>query len=158
PRRAPVGVRAASRVGRDDVGHPAAAAVEEAIDATSAGGSRGFRVLTVTSNKGGVGETTVATNLSVYFRALREDVPVLLLGLDDHRLIDRMFQIDAAGGPAIESALRSGDLAPAIRLGQYGVHYVPSSAEIGDLKHELRDPFYLLEVLRRTDWRGLVVI
>ncbi len=35
--------------------------------------SRPFQVLTVTSNKGGVGKTTVATNLAVYLRALRED-------------------------------------------------------------------------------------
>jgi len=133
--------------------------VDEPIDATRAGDAPSFRVLTVTSNKGGVGKTTVATNLAVYFRALREDLPVLLIGLDDHRLIDRMFEIEVgASGPAIESALRNGDLAPAIRLGQYGVHYVPSSVEISDLKQELCDPYYLLEVLRRSQWRGLVVI
>jgi cellulose biosynthesis protein BcsQ len=144
------------------LGHNAAEpdrVVGSRTDAKGAGDPRGFRVLTVTSNKGGVGKTTVATNLAVYFRALREDLPVLLIGLDDHQLIDRMFEIDTtARGPAIESVLRSGDLTPAIRLGQYGVHYVPSSAEIGDLKQELRDPFYLLEVLHRAAWRGLVVI
>jgi cellulose biosynthesis protein BcsQ len=148
--------------GETTLGHNAAEpdlAVGSPTDAQRVGDSRGFRVLTVTSNKGGVGKTTVATNLAVYFRALREDLPVLLIGLDDHHLIDRMFEIDTATrGPAIEAALRNGDLAPAIRLGQYGVHYVPSSAEISDLKQELRDPFYLLEVLRRTAWRGLVVI
>ena len=39
--------------------------------------SRPFRVLTVANNKGGVGKSTLATNLAVYFRALREDLPVL---------------------------------------------------------------------------------
>jgi cellulose biosynthesis protein BcsQ len=128
-------------------------------DAQATGEAHGYRVLTVTSNKGGVGKTTVATNLAIYFRALREDLPILLVGLDDHQLIDRMFAIEGGErGARVEAALRDGDLAPAIRLGQYGVHYVPSSPEISELKGELRDPFYLHEVLRRTAWQGLVII
>ena len=59
--------------------------------------ARPFRVLTVTNNKGGVGKTTLATNLAVYFRALREDLPVLFLALDDQPLPDRMFGL---GGEA----------------------------------------------------------
>jgi cellulose biosynthesis protein BcsQ len=132
---------------------------EPKTDAMGAREPHAYRVLTVTSNKGGVGKTTVATNLAIYFRALREDLPILLVGLDDHRLIDHMFAIEpGARGPSIEAALRGGDLAPAIRLGQYGVHYVPSSPEISELKGELRDPFYLQEVLQRTGWQGLVII
>ncbi len=133
--------------------------MEPEADAQAAGETGAYRVLTVTSNKGGVGKTTVATNLAIYFRALREDLPILLVGLDDHQLIDRMFAIEGkTGGTRVEAALRDGDLAPAIRLGQYGVHYVPSSPEISELKGELRDPFYLHEVLRRTAWKGLVII
>ena len=55
-----------------------------------------LRVVTVASNKGGVGKTTIATNLAVYLRALREELPILVLGLDDQDVIQRMFALDAS--------------------------------------------------------------
>ena len=120
---------------------------------------RPFQVLTVTNNKGGVGKTTLAANLAVYFRALREDLPVLFLALDDQPLPDRMFALDAeAPRETMATALRRGRLDPAIRLGQYGVHYVPTSPEINELKREIQDPFYLKKVFQGLDWRGIVVV
>jgi cellulose biosynthesis protein BcsQ len=115
--------------------------------------------LTVTSNKGGVGKTTVATNLAVYFKALRPDLPILILGFDDQATIDRMFAL----GPetpreTMTSALRAGNFAPAVQLGQYGIHYVPTASDICEVKSEIRDPFHLQTVLHRTDWHGLIII
>jgi Flp pilus assembly CpaE family ATPase len=122
-------------------------------------GPRPFQVLTVAANKGGVGKTTIATNLAVFLRALREDLPILVLEFDDQTMPDRMFSIDrGAPGLDIAAALRSGSFAEAARLGQYGVHYVPSSARISDLKREIEDPAYLQSVLLRTGWEGLVII
>jgi cellulose biosynthesis protein BcsQ len=117
-------------------------------------------VITVASNKGGVGKTTVATNLAVYLRALREELPILVIGLDDQDLIERMFALDARApaGPTVLDALRSRALAPAIRLGQYGVHYVPPSPTISDGESGLSDPFALRQLLVETGWNGLVVI
>jgi cellulose biosynthesis protein BcsQ len=120
---------------------------------------RPFQVVTVTSNKGGVGKTTVAGNLAVYFRALCEELPVLMLGFDDQRVLDQMFAIGAEPPEAtLDDALRAGDLGGAIRMGQYGVHYVPSSDDLFDLKRAIDDPFHLQQVLLETGWEGLVVI
>jgi len=123
------------------------------------GRPRPFQVLTVASNKGGVGKTTIATNLAVFLRALREDLPILVLEFDDQTMPDRMFAIDRR--PAawdVASALRAGSFAEAARLGQYGVHYVPSSPDMSALKREIEDPHYLQSVLLRTGWTGLVII
>jgi cellulose biosynthesis protein BcsQ len=118
-----------------------------------------FRVLTVTSNKGGVAKTTLATNLAVYFRALDETLPVLIVGLDDQPMLERMFCFDAEKPREnVLTAVRAGSLDGAIRLGQYGVHYVPTSEHVGDLKREIDDLFYLRRVLERTNWKGLVIL
>ena len=55
------------------------------------------QVLAVVSNKGGVGKTTVATNLAIYLRALHEDLPVALVTLDDQSIVERMFRLCAEG-------------------------------------------------------------
>lgn len=118
-----------------------------------------FRVVCVTSNKGGVGKTTIATNLAVSLRALRPDVPVLFLGLDDQMFVNRMFSLHyVLEGGSVATALRAGSFEGAIRLGQHGVHFVPASPAISELKPELSDPFRLRALVERSGWRGLVVI
>jgi len=96
---------------------------------------RPLRVVSVSSNKGGVGKTSIATNLAVYLRALREDLPILLLGFDEQPMIDRMFAIDPDARRATTAdALRRGSFDSFIELGQYGVHFVPSSPDMFELK------------------------
>jgi cellulose biosynthesis protein BcsQ len=49
-------------------------------------------VITVSSEKGGVGKTTLATNLAIYLAAMRENLPVTIFSFDNHFTIDRMFE------------------------------------------------------------------
>jgi Flp pilus assembly CpaE family ATPase len=153
PPRAPGPVRPLRAVRTPSAVLPSAPAPERSY------ARRAFQVLTISSNKGGVGKTTIATNLAVFLRALREDLPILVIELDDQTMPDRMFAIDKRStGLDVASALRAGTFAEAARLGQYGVHYVPSSPCMSDLKREIEDPFYLQRVLLRTGWKGLVII
>jgi len=121
--------------------------------------SRPFRVVTLASNKGGVGKTTLTVNLAVLLRALEPETPVLVLGLDDQDLIDRMFASgDEPPGPDVADALRAGALAPAVRRGRFGVDYVPTSPRAGELKREIARPDALAEALAASGRSGFVLI
>jgi cellulose biosynthesis protein BcsQ len=121
--------------------------------------ARSYKVVTVASNKGGVGKTTIASNLPVFMGALREDLPVLVIGLDDQSVIDRMFELDLAydAGGVVEG-LREGSFRSHLRVGQYGIHYVPSSAHFEDLAAVVSHTGQLRAALDATDWEGLVVV
>lgn len=117
------------------------------------------RVLTVASNKGGVGKTTVASNLAIYFRALREDVPVLIVGLDDQSTLDRMFSLgDRAGGEGnLKHGFAERSFDRVARLGQYGVHFVPSPPDLIGLKARAEDPGTLRRIVARSGLTGIVI-
>ena len=117
------------------------------------------RVVSVINNKGGIGKSTIATNLAVYLRALHEDLPILVVSLDDQSLVDRMFHVE--GNRPVESltdALRRGTLNQAICLGQYGIHYVPTCRRVSELKREVSDPHFIRRVLVHTAQSGLVIL
>lgn len=120
---------------------------------------RPFKVISVTSNKGGVGKTTLACNLAVYLRAMQEDLPILILTLDDQLVVDRMFSTDGrASERNLLDAIRSGDLLSAIKLGQFGIHYVSACTDAAKLKTTTTDLFHLQRILEFAGWDGLVII
>ena len=117
-------------------------------------------VIAVCSNKGGVGKTTVATNLAIYVRALHDDLPVLLVGLDDQSVIDRMFRIrrPTPGEGHLKHGWAERSLERVVQLGQYGVHFVPPPPDTALLKHRAEDPHTLRNILARTAFEGLVLL
>jgi cellulose biosynthesis protein BcsQ len=118
---------------------------------------RRAKTLSIVSNKGGVGKTTVATNLAIYLRALHEDLPVALVTLDDQSIVERMFRLSPAGPEAQNLkhgwSVRCFDRA--LALGEYGIHFVPPPPDTGPLKARARDPRTLARILEATDFDGL---
>jgi cellulose biosynthesis protein BcsQ len=107
-----------------------------------------------------VGKTTLATNLAVYLRALREDLPVAVLSLDDQRTVDRMFALrpPQPGDGNLKHAWAERSLDRVLQLGEYGVHFVPSPPDVALLKARAEDPAALRRILERTEFAGLFVL
>ena len=117
-------------------------------------------MVAVASNKGGVGKTTLATNLAIYLRALHDELPVLLVTLDDQSIVERMFRI-GGGAPSarnLTQAFAQRTLDGVVQLGQYGVHFVPPCADLEALKLRVSEPFALKEILDATHWEGVVLL
>jgi cellulose biosynthesis protein BcsQ len=106
-----------------------------------------------------VGKTTVATNLAIYFRALREELPVLLVGLDDQSTLDRMFALrePRPGDGNLKHAFSERSFDRVAQLGQYGVHFVPSPPDLIGLKARAEDIGTLRRIVDRTEWDGIVI-
>ncbi len=117
-------------------------------------------VITISSNKGGVGKTTVATNLPIFLRAIAEELPVLLVGLDDQQVVDRMFAIRERrpGDRNLKHAWAERSFSGVAQVGQYGIHFVPSPVETNLLRSRAEDPLTLRRMLERTGWDGVVII
>ena len=140
---------------------PADAATEVQMPALAAAssGNSGMRVVTLVNSKGGVGKTTLANNLAVYLRTVESSVAVLVVGLDDQTGPDDMFAMDdEVHEDTTYTALQRRSFETAIRLGRYGVHYVPSSPRVVEFARRSLDPSLLLDALQRAAFQGIVIL
>ena len=116
-------------------------------------------VITVSSEKGGVGKTTLATNLAVYLKALGEDLPVTIFSFDNHFTVDKMF-----GFPnqkltgSVEDLLTGVPLRELLHTGQFGVEYIPSSENLALVKGALRSPMILARLFAQAELPGILII
>ena len=115
----------------------------------------GLFVVTVASEKGGVGKTTIATNLAVYLKALFEDLPVTIVSFDNHFSVDNMFAIGSHRGLSVAEVFGETPLDQLVQLGEYGVQFMLSERQMQPPNDDVR---HLSRVLGRGDLTGILII
>ncbi len=116
-------------------------------------------VITISSEKGGVGKTTLATNLAIFLKALDENLPVSIFSFDNHFTIDKMFSIrgQKLQGSVADLLMETSGV-DLLHTGQYGVNYIPSSSSLADLKTSMRGPMVLARLLAASRIPGILII
>lgn len=112
-------------------------------------------IVTVASEKGGVGKTTIATNLAVYLKALREDLPATIASFDNHFSVDQMFAIQSRTHGSVADLLDAGLGRELTELGEYGVQFIRSERR---LETPEGPPKKLADRLRQLDLDGILVL
>ncbi len=116
-------------------------------------------VITVSSEKGGVGKTTLATNLAVYLKALSEDLPVTILSFDNHFTVDRMFRLSSDQAEYhVGHLFRDVAATELIRQGEYGVQIIPSCHNLNIFNKQAPSDEQLAEILSKVHLGGVLII
>jgi cellulose biosynthesis protein BcsQ len=112
-------------------------------------------VIAVASEKGGVGKTTIATNLAVYLKALREDLPVTIASFDNHFSVDQMFALGPHPEGRVANLIEGCPVEELAVLGEYGVQYVASSRRLQAPDH---DSAWLRQRLLASTLDGILIL
>jgi chromosome partitioning protein len=119
-------------------------------------------VITISSEKGGVGKTTLATNLAIYLKGLREDLPVTLFSFDNHFSVDKMFRIGRENrnpGRDVSQMLTGEKLAEELlEIGEFGVQFIPSHRELAVYRDQIGSADLLAKALAHSSMKGVVII
>jgi cellulose biosynthesis protein BcsQ len=116
-------------------------------------------VVTVSSEKGGVGKTTLATNLAIYLKALQEDLPVTLFSFDNHFSVDRMFRIGRRPPQGEVADLFAGANPDAlVETGEFGVQFIPSSYRLPAIRDQVSGVEALARSLAASSLTGIIII
>jgi len=116
-------------------------------------------VVVISSEKGGVGKTTLATNLAIYLKAVQEDLPVTLCSFDNHFSVDRMFRIRGSKSRGdIRALFRGGVPEEIVEIGEFGVQFISSHSELSHLRNELTGTDCLARSLAGSKLGGILII
>ena len=116
-------------------------------------------VVTISSEKGGVGKTTLSINLAIFLKALDEDLPVTIFSFDNHFTVDKMFEIRGQKPRGdVTDLLAATPAAELLHTGQYGVNYIPSSFALAEFKGTIKNPMALARLLAVSQLPGIVII